>query len=106
MTAMVDALRYPEDGACYRTDHPGFFPGTEDPANPIVVAMKQRYCDHCPVRQECLDTALVTQSDWGIFGGTTGEERRLLRRRMARRQKFTPTGTKKPSGANTRKTET
>jgi WhiB family transcriptional regulator, redox-sensing transcriptional regulator len=95
MTATVDALRYPEDGACYQSDDRGFFPSTEDPGHPAVVAMKQRFCDRCPVRQACLDDALAKQSDWGIFGGTTGEERRLLRRSMARRPKFTPTGTKK-----------
>lgn len=84
--------RFPEDGACYQTDERGFFPGTEKPEHPAVVDIKSRYCFWCPVRLECLQWALETGSDWGIFGGTTGEERKPLRRP---RRRFAPTEPKR-----------
>jgi len=38
-------------------------------------------CNACPVRELCLDYALVAKEDFGIFGGLTPQERRLLRRK-------------------------
>lgn len=88
----MTAPQFPEDGACYRTEEHGFFPHTESPTHPAVVAIKRRYCSSCPVLAECLQWALDTGSDWGIFGGTTGEERRPLRKSKRR---FAPTETKR-----------
>lgn len=87
--------RFPEGGNCYRTEDPAFFPNTEKPEHPAVQAVKTFYCQGCPVRTECLQWALDTQSDWGIFGGTTGEERNSMRK--PKRRNFAPTGTKKAS---------
>lgn len=41
----------------------------------------KRFCQSCPVIQECLATALATDpmDDWGIWGGTTEAERRKMR---------------------------
>jgi len=35
-------------------------------------------CNGCAQRQECLDEALLRE-DFGVWGGTTSEERRLIR---------------------------
>lgn len=35
-------------------------------------------CDRCPVRAECLDTALRAES-YGIWGGTNTAERKVMR---------------------------
>lgn len=35
-------------------------------------------CQSCPVQRDCLDFAIITKSDVGIFGGYTPEERKLL----------------------------
>lgn len=44
-------------------------------------------CARCPVRTECLEFALETNQEAGVWGGTSEEERRHLRReRSARRQ--------------------
>jgi WhiB family redox-sensing transcriptional regulator len=43
--------------------------------------MAKRICIGCPVRQECLDYALVSNQRFGIWGGLTEEERRPVRRR-------------------------
>ncbi|MET0662100.1 MAG: WhiB family transcriptional regulator [Ilumatobacteraceae bacterium] len=38
-------------------------------------------CGECGVAQACLDFALDTNQDSGIWGGLTEEERRVIRRR-------------------------
>lgn len=38
-------------------------------------------CNACPVRELCLDYALAAKEEYGIFGGLTPSERRLLRRK-------------------------
>lgn len=37
-------------------------------------------CLGCPVRRECLEFALETNQEAGVWGGTTEDERRLMRR--------------------------
>ena len=40
-------------------------------------------CGQCTVAQECLDFALDTNQDSGIWGGLSEEERRVIRRKRA-----------------------
>jgi WhiB family redox-sensing transcriptional regulator len=57
-----------------------FFPvGTTGPAMAQAEAAKA-VCATCPVRPECLEWALATGQDSGVWGGTSEEERRALRR--------------------------
>lgn len=35
----------------------------------------------CPIKNLCLQTALATQSHYGVWGGLTAQERRAIRRR-------------------------
>jgi len=37
-------------------------------------------CRACPVREPCLEFALATNQEFGVWGGLTEEERRPLRR--------------------------
>lgn len=51
------------------------------------VRLAKTYCRRCPVLGECLDWALAGGSSWngidsGVWGGTTANERRDIRRRM------------------------
>src|SRR5438270_80471 len=41
-------------------------------------AAAKAVCAPCPVLRECLDWALHTQERWGVWGGTTPEERAEL----------------------------
>lgn len=37
-------------------------------------------CRTCPVRHDCLEYALTTGQQWGVWGGLTSKERDLVRR--------------------------
>lgn len=66
--------------ACRDVDPEIFFPvGTTGPALAQIQAA-QSICGTCNVQRECLDWALETGQDAGIWGGTTEEERREMRR--------------------------
>jgi WhiB family redox-sensing transcriptional regulator len=76
--------------ACRRADPELFFPiGTAGPAASQVVEAR-RICLACPVRSDCLDWAIRSGQDHGIWGGTTEEERRILRRLPTHRQQSRP----------------
>ena len=53
-----------------------FFPDTEAQAGPAKAV-----CEGCPVRAECLDFAMATRQEDGVWGGLTGMERRRLRKK-------------------------
>ena len=44
------------------------------------VAAAKQVCEHCPVRERCLEYALVNGIEYGVFGGKSERERRKLRR--------------------------
>jgi WhiB family transcriptional regulator, redox-sensing transcriptional regulator len=69
------------DGAlCRDTDPELFFPvGTTGQAL-VQIAAAKKVCGECPTAAECLEFALTTNQDSGIWGGTSEEERRKLRR--------------------------
>lgn len=66
--------------ACRDTDPDLFFPvGTTGPAIEQIENAK-KVCMTCEARQPCLEFALTTNQDSGIWGGTSEEERRKIRR--------------------------
>ena len=71
------------DAICRDTDPDLFFPvGTTGYALVQIDRAKQ-VCGECKVTQECLDFALDTNQDSGIWGGLSEEERRVIRRQRA-----------------------
>jgi WhiB family transcriptional regulator, redox-sensing transcriptional regulator len=72
-------------GACQQEDPELFFPVAQ--AGPALVQLDQAraICARCQVRAECLSFALETVQDHGVWGGTSEEERRALRRARNRR---------------------
>lgn len=69
---------------CRDVDPELFFPvGTTGPAAAQIDAAKA-VCVQCAVRDECLDWALTTGQDAGVWGGTSEEERRSIRRARRR----------------------
>jgi WhiB family redox-sensing transcriptional regulator len=76
------------DAICRDTDPDLFFPvGTTGYALVQIDRAKQ-VCGECPVHVDCLEYALETNQDSGIWGGTSEEERRTIRRRMAGRDRI------------------
>ncbi|MET7849595.1 WhiB family transcriptional regulator [Streptomyces avermitilis] len=78
------------DSAACRTEDPDlFFPiGTTGPAL-LQIEEAKAVCHGCPVREPCLEWALDTGQDIGVWGGTTETQRRALKRRrraMAQRE--------------------
>jgi WhiB family redox-sensing transcriptional regulator len=62
--------------ACRDADVNTFFPTTDEEAEPA-----KAICATCPVRLECLEFALATRQEDGVWGGLTETERRRVRRR-------------------------
>ncbi len=52
------------------------------PSDGLGVQAAQRICADCPVSHECLEYALASRIDHGVWGGCSERERRrILRRR-------------------------
>jgi WhiB family redox-sensing transcriptional regulator len=81
----MDALETWRDSASCRSVDPDlFFPvGTTGAALQHIAAAKA-VCTTCPVQEPCLEFALLTNQDAGVWGGASEEERRVLRRQRAR----------------------
>jgi WhiB family redox-sensing transcriptional regulator len=73
-----DPADWRHDAACRDLDTAIFFPDSEDASES---AAAKAVCSGCPVRAACLEFALSTRQDDGVWGGLTEVERRRLRRR-------------------------
>lgn len=69
--------------SCRREDPEIFFPISDSgPASDQVLRAKA-VCRTCPVVRQCLSYALETGERAGIWGGTTPDERRMLRQAVS-----------------------
>ncbi|QBI19182.1 WhiB family transcriptional regulator [Egibacter rhizosphaerae] len=76
-----------QQAACIGEDPELFFPvGSTGPALEQVERAKA-VCRRCPVIEECLEWALATNQDAGVWGGMSEDERRALRRNRQRRRR-------------------
>jgi WhiB family transcriptional regulator, redox-sensing transcriptional regulator len=92
LPASVIALASAEYGwrsqaLCRDTDPELFFPIGTTGAALLQIEHARAVCRQCPVQADCLDFALTTNQDSGIWGGTSEEDRRVLRREFVARQK-------------------
>lgn len=82
-----DAEAWRGRSACRDSDPDVFFPiGTTGPALEQIETAR-RICTACHVADECLEFALATNQEAGVWGGTTEEERRKLRKAWVSRQR-------------------
>lgn len=51
------------------------------PSDGVGVEVARRVCEDCPVRVECLEYALASGIDHGVWGGASERERRRIARR-------------------------
>jgi WhiB family transcriptional regulator, redox-sensing transcriptional regulator len=70
--------------ACRDEDPELFFPiGNTGPAL-LQIDEAKRVCQRCAVAESCLQWALESGQDSGVWGGLSEDERRALKRRSAR----------------------
>ncbi|MFM7045181.1 MAG: WhiB family transcriptional regulator [Ilumatobacteraceae bacterium] len=72
---------------CRDTDPELFFPVGTTGLALLQIDEAKRVCGECPVQSDCLQYALDTNQDAGIWGGTSEDERRSLRRDLKLRQR-------------------
>lgn len=76
----------------------------------LGIELAKAVCKRCPVQPECLAYALERGEQWGVWGGTSEEERRSIKRRAtrARNRQQNPQATKakKPKAKKPAKTVT
>jgi len=81
---LADLLRRPwwhSRAACRGAGADGFVIGRG--ANLATTARAKAICSGCPVTVQCLDFALADPDAVGIWGATTGQERRAMRAEVA-----------------------
>jgi len=83
----ADPNGWAAQGACRRSDPEIFFPVSSTGPAAGQVARAKTVCARCQVRTECLEFALDSGQDFGVWGGTTENERRSLRRRRMRQRR-------------------
>lgn len=72
-----EAARWMVSALCRDRDPELFFP-----QDGVGVERARRVCAQCPVKDECLEYALKTRQEHGVWGGASERERRrMLRRR-------------------------
>jgi hypothetical protein len=75
----VDMSALPMDrAACFGIEPDVFFPISEEDAVPALA-----FCGACRIREECLSWALKNGERYGVWGGTTEQQRRRLQRFVA-----------------------
>lgn len=83
MTAVAPAVRWQDLAACRGIDTNRFFPISHKGRSAADINDAISVCKSCPVQQACLSYALSIPQTGGIWGGTTEEQRKRLRRRHA-----------------------
>ncbi|GGO97645.1 WhiB family transcriptional regulator [Wenjunlia tyrosinilytica] len=98
------ALAHPGDaggpwhaGAACRRDEAGlFFAPSKEPTAARLAREEaaKRVCSNCPVLLECREHALLQPEPYGVWGGLTAAERRVvLARRRRREAELSPAAT-------------
>lgn len=73
-------LDWREDATCRDLDPDLFFPIGVTGAAVDQIEHAKSFCRACPSLDPCLEFAITTNQEYGVWGGTTEDERRILRR--------------------------
>jgi len=79
MTALNDALETAGEVPCQSAPDL-FFADTTDGAARAFHGHAKTMCGTCPVRGLCLEYAVEAREEYGVWGGTSPMDRRLIRR--------------------------
>ncbi len=97
--SIVDAtwnnLSWRQHASCAHLDTNMFFPVGLTGSAIEQTNLAKSICSDCPVAKQCLEFALRTLQDYGVWGGRTEDERRAIRRsrRAAARKAATAAAT-------------
>jgi WhiB family transcriptional regulator, redox-sensing transcriptional regulator len=80
----VDQPGWRLEAACQDLPTELFFPIGHGPRAEAQVDQAKNICTGCPVRRPCLDYAMATNAQYGVFGGLAEDERRRVRRSLNR----------------------
>lgn len=94
----ITELPWRDRAACRHQEATLFFP-LSDTDEAVVEAVA--VCDRCLVEPECLVYALGTRQQFGVWGGTTADERRRLARRLGIIGPRSPMGKLVPDAGHT-----
>ncbi|GHB67922.1 transcriptional regulator WhiB [Streptomyces viridiviolaceus] len=71
-------------GACREEDPELFFPVGNTGGAFLQIEEAKSVCRRCPVIETCLQWALETGQQHGVWGGLSEDDRRRMKRRIAR----------------------
>ncbi|HEY2579006.1 MAG TPA: WhiB family transcriptional regulator [Streptosporangiaceae bacterium] len=90
-TGFAKATRWAARGACRGSDPELFFPIAHAGPAASQLAKARAICAQCPVQRECLEFAVESGQDFGVWGGMSEGERRVLRRKQSRHRRYVAT---------------
>ena len=79
-TLLLESGVWRSTASCRDTDPALFFPVGTSGAALEQIATAKAVCADCQVKDLCFEFALKTNQDSGVWGGTSEEERRQVRR--------------------------
>lgn len=74
----------PKDAACAGLPTEIFFYEGSAAGHERASAIAKKICSGCPIAEPCLTYAVHNKEEFGIWGGKTPNERRILKDRMRR----------------------
>ena len=82
---LLSSYEWQVEGACRDTDPNEFFAEEAERGNRRLSRDERAkaMCRECPVVKQCFEHAMTVREAYGVWGGTTPEERELLRVGMA-----------------------
>jgi WhiB family transcriptional regulator, redox-sensing transcriptional regulator len=92
-TATGRTADWRSDGACLHADPDLFFPISMTGRAAEQIAQAKAICARCPVREPCLEFAQEHEPGYGIWGGTTPQDRQQARRRERHATRARPAST-------------
>ena len=75
---LFTVLRWRSEAACGQLPKDLFFPPGNSDVTRADEERAKEVCAVCPVRSQCLEFALENDERFGVWGGTTPNERRAL----------------------------
>ncbi|GAA2877665.1 hypothetical protein GCM10010517_39310 [Streptosporangium fragile] len=82
---VIPIIHWSRRSSCLTEDPELFFPVSSEGPGREQYERAKAVCRRCPVLGRCLEYALSTQQMYGVWGGTTPDERRAAIARQRRR---------------------